>query len=102
MLQHISSEQIQEEEAIKQQEAFTEQIADLSSQVRDQGTRIASLEKILSEKELELLKQRDAISSMKAEKEAHTLATEALKEEHGRRLAELQIQHLQDRVMLRS
>ncbi|KAM5192080.1 uncharacterized protein ACMZJ9_005519 [Mantella aurantiaca] len=89
--------QIQEEEAIKQQEAFTEQIADLSSQVRDQSTKIASLEKILSEKELELLKQRDVISSMKAEKEAHSLATEALKEEHGRRLAELQVQHLQDR-----
>ncbi|XP_040201148.1 trichohyalin-like isoform X2 [Rana temporaria] len=89
--------QIQEEEAMKQQEAFTQQIDDLSSQVRDQNTRIASLEKILSEKELDLLKQRDVISFMKAEKEAQALATEALKEEHGKRIAELQIHHLQDR-----
>nr|DBA23292.1 TPA: hypothetical protein GDO54_014220 [Pyxicephalus adspersus] len=89
--------QIQVEEARKQKEAFTQQIADLNIQVRDQTTRISSLEKILSEKELDLLKHRDVISSMRAEKEVQTLATEALKEEHDKRLAEMQSQHLLDR-----
>ncbi|KAM9329617.1 uncharacterized protein PAF06_004562 [Gastrophryne carolinensis] len=89
--------QTQEEQATKMREESNQQIADLGSQVREQVTRIASLEKILSEKELDLLKLRDAISSMKAEKETQVLATEALKEEHSKRLAELQFQHYQDR-----
>ncbi|XP_068102627.1 uncharacterized protein [Hyperolius riggenbachi] len=91
--------QTQEEESSKQQEAFNEKITDLSAQVTEQSTRIASLEKILSEKELDLLRLRDVISSIKAEKEAQALATEVLKEEHNKRLTELQIQHHQDREM---
>ncbi|XP_063820343.1 trichohyalin-like [Pseudophryne corroboree] len=89
--------QTQEEEASVQQEAFNQQITDLNSQIREQSTRIASLEKILSEKELDLLKLRDLLSSMKAEKEAQMLAVEAMRDEHNKGLAELHLQHQQDR-----
>ncbi|XP_075691781.1 uncharacterized protein LOC142659482 isoform X2 [Rhinoderma darwinii] len=89
--------QTQVEEASEQKEANNQQITDLTSQVREQSTRIASLEKILSEKELDLLKMRDVISSIKAEKESQMLAAEALKDEHNKRLVELQLRHQQDK-----
>ncbi|XP_063310237.1 trichohyalin-like [Pelobates fuscus] len=89
--------QKQEEEASEHNEAFNQQVTELSSQVREQNTRIASLEKILSEKELDLLRLRDVISSLKAEKEAHVFAAEALKEEQNKRVLDLQQQHQQDK-----
>ncbi|XP_073532524.1 uncharacterized protein [Phyllobates terribilis] len=85
------------EESREQKDMYDQQITDLTSQVREQSTRITSLEKILSEKELDLLKLRDVISSMKAEKEAQLLAAEVLKEEHSKRLVELQVQHQHDK-----
>ncbi|XP_040276149.1 trichohyalin-like isoform X2 [Bufo bufo] len=89
--------QSQAEEASEQKDASDQQIAELNTQVQEQGTRTASLEKILSEKELDLLKLRDVISSVKAEKEAQVLAAEVLKEEHKKRLLDLQLQHQQDK-----
>ncbi|XP_071998054.1 uncharacterized protein [Engystomops pustulosus] len=89
--------QNQAEEASNQKEAYNHQVTDLTTQVREQSTRIASLEKIVSEKELDLLKLRDSLSSMKSEKEAQILAGEVLKEEHHKRLVELQLQHQQDK-----
>ncbi|XP_044146892.1 golgin subfamily A member 6-like protein 22 isoform X2 [Bufo gargarizans] len=89
--------QSQAEEASEQKDASDQQIAELKTQVQEQGTRTASLEKILSEKELDLLKLRDVISSVKAEKEAQMLAAEVLKEEHKKRLLDLQLQHQQDK-----
>ncbi|XP_073414110.1 uncharacterized protein [Dendrobates tinctorius] len=85
------------EESRGQKDMYGQQITDLTSQVREQSTRITSLEKILSEKELDMLKLRDVISSVKAEKEAQVLAAEVLKEEHCKRLVELQLQHQQDK-----
>ncbi|XP_069820046.1 golgin subfamily A member 6-like protein 25 isoform X2 [Dendropsophus ebraccatus] len=89
--------QTQAEEANEQKDMYMQQISELSGQAKEQSTRIASLEKILSEKELELLKLRDIISSVRAEKEAEMVAAEVLKEEHSKRLEELQLQHQQDR-----
>ncbi|XP_056393249.1 trichohyalin-like isoform X2 [Hyla sarda] len=89
--------QTQAEEASEQNDMSNQKITDLTTQVREQGTRIASLEKILSEKELDLLKLREVISSINAEKEAQMLAAEVLKEEHNKRLTELQVQHQQDK-----
>ncbi|KAM8960770.1 uncharacterized protein RCH25_036538 [Pelodytes ibericus] len=87
----------QVEEANEQEEALTQQVTDLSIQAREQITRITLLEKILSEKELDLLRLRDVISSLKAEKEAQVLAAEALKEEQNVRVLELQRQHQIDK-----
>ncbi|XP_077147792.1 uncharacterized protein LOC143808731 isoform X1 [Ranitomeya variabilis] len=85
------------EESREQKDMYDQQITDLTSQVREQSTRTSSLEKILSEKELDMLKLRDVIASVKAEKEARVLAAEVLKEEHSKRLVELQLQHQQDK-----
>ncbi|XP_075181099.1 uncharacterized protein LOC142251937 [Anomaloglossus baeobatrachus] len=94
---HETQSQTHAEEAREQKDSYDQQITDLTSQIREQSTKITSLEKILSEKELDLLKLRDVISSIKAEKEAQVLAAEVLKEEHSKRLVELQVQHQQDK-----
>ncbi|XP_066459275.1 uncharacterized protein [Eleutherodactylus coqui] len=88
--------QAQAEEASEQKDTYDQEITNLTTRVKEQNTRIASLEKILSEKELDLLKLRDVISSMKVEKEAQLLAAEVQKEEHKKRLLELQLQHQHD------
>ncbi|XP_053310206.1 trichohyalin-like [Spea bombifrons] len=89
--------QNQIEEASDQKEVLNQQVADMTSQVQEQSTRITSLEKILSEKELDLLRLRDVISTLKADKEGQVLAFEALKEEQNKRVLDLQLQHQQDK-----
>ncbi|XP_053556469.1 A-kinase anchor protein 9-like [Bombina bombina] len=91
--------QNQATEANEQKEALNQQVVDLACQAKEQSMRISSLEKIVSEKELDLLRLRDVISSLKAEKEAQALAVETLKEEQTKRLLELQLQHQQDKDM---
>ncbi|KAE8635419.1 hypothetical protein XENTR_v10002615 [Xenopus tropicalis] len=91
--------QSQAEEATEEKDALNKQVTDLSSHAREQNTKVTSLEKILSEKELELMKMRDIISTLKADKEAQTLATDCLKEQQNKLVMELQLQHQHDKDM---
>ncbi|KAG8456206.1 hypothetical protein GDO86_002122 [Hymenochirus boettgeri] len=91
--------QNQAEEAIEQKEALNQQVTNLTSQSKEQNTKVAALEKILSEKELDLMKLREVIARLNAEKEAQALSTESMKEEHNKRVMELQLQHQQDKEM---
>ncbi|OCU02162.1 trichohyalin isoform X3 [Xenopus laevis] len=91
--------QSQAEEASEEKDALNQHVTDLTSHAREQNTKVTSLEKILSEKELELMKLRDIISTLKADKEAQTLASDSLKEQQNKRVMELQLQHQQDKDM---
>ncbi|XP_069070544.1 trichohyalin-like [Pleurodeles waltl] len=82
----IKSQSIEAEEVKK---VLNKKIMDLTSTVSEQSSKIAGLEKILSEKELEFLRLREVISTVGAEKEAQITATNMMKEEHKQRLIEL-------------
>ncbi|KAM4707132.1 uncharacterized protein O3C94_003672 [Discoglossus pictus] len=88
--------QNQAAEATEQKEVLNQQVTDLTCQTKEQNMRINSMEKIVSEKELEMLRLRDVISSLKADKEAQRMTVETLKEEQNKRVLELQVQHQQD------
>ncbi|XP_075424141.1 uncharacterized protein LOC142464666 isoform X2 [Ascaphus truei] len=89
--------QNQAAEASEQKEVLNQQLIKLTLQEREQRVKITSLEKILSEKELVLLRLRDVISSLKADKDAWALATETLKQEQSKQLQEMQLQQQQDK-----
>ncbi|XP_078523182.1 uncharacterized protein LOC144792163 [Lissotriton helveticus] len=77
-------------EAEEEKKVLNKKIMDLTSTVSEQSSKIAGLEKILSEKELEFLRLREVISTLGAEKEVQITATNIMKEEHKQRLIELQ------------
>ncbi|XP_074916197.1 uncharacterized protein LOC116835627 [Chelonoidis abingdonii] len=74
----------------KQAAALSGQIRDLRVQETEQELRLSALKKILSEKELELVRLREVICVLTAEKEAQQRAMENLREEHDRQLGKMQ------------
>ncbi|XP_030439423.1 uncharacterized protein LOC115661220 isoform X3 [Gopherus evgoodei] len=74
----------------KQAAALSGQIRDLRVQETEQELRLSALKKILSEKELELVRLREVICALTAEKEAQQHAMENLREEHDRQLGKMQ------------
>lgn len=64
---------------------------ELDRQIQGLELRISALQKVLSEKELELSRLRKAVSALEAEKEAQVSSMEDLKQEHMQRMRELQL-----------
>nr|XP_014340656.1 PREDICTED: A-kinase anchor protein 9-like isoform X1 [Latimeria chalumnae] len=76
----------------KTNQSFNKEIQELSLLVSERDMKISALERILSEKELELLKLRETGSSLRSEKEAALVAMETLKQEHAGHLAQLKLE----------
>ncbi|XP_042700778.2 uncharacterized protein LOC101946607 isoform X1 [Chrysemys picta bellii] len=74
----------------KQAAALSGQIRDLRVRETEQELRRSALEKIVSEKELELVRLREVVCALTAEKEAQQRAMENLREEHDRQLGKMQ------------
>ncbi|XP_067406050.1 trichohyalin-like [Emydura macquarii macquarii] len=74
----------------KQRAALSGQIQDVHTQETEQELRLSALEKLLSEKELELVRLREAVCALTAEKEVQERAVENLRGEHSRQLEKLQ------------
>ncbi|XP_044846288.1 trichohyalin-like [Mauremys mutica] len=74
----------------KQAAALSGQIRHLRVRETEQELRRSALEQILSEKELELVRLREVVCALTAEKEAQQRAMENLREEHARQLGKMQ------------
>ncbi|TFJ98035.1 interferon-induced guanylate-binding protein 1 [Platysternon megacephalum] len=74
----------------KQAAALSGQIRDLRVRETEQELRRSALEKIMSEKELELVRLREVVCALTAEKEAQQRAMENRREEHDRQLGKMQ------------
>ncbi|CAM5160761.1 unnamed protein product [Eretmochelys imbricata] len=74
----------------KQAGALSGQIRDLRVREREQELRLSALEKILSERELELVRLREVVCALMAEKEVQQRAMENLREEHDGQLGKMQ------------
>ncbi|XP_030074036.1 uncharacterized protein LOC115479877 [Microcaecilia unicolor] len=79
--------------ASERKEALDQQMQTVTAQ----GRKVSALEKILSEKELEVLRLREAVASLSREKEAQASALETLKQEHSRKLLQLQEENQQEK-----
>ncbi|CAM5099950.1 unnamed protein product [Natator depressus] len=74
----------------KQAAALSGQVRDLRVWEREQELRLFAMEKILSEKELKLVRLREVVCALMAEKEVQQRAMENLREEHDRQLGKMQ------------
>ncbi|XP_043925678.1 protein Daple-like [Protopterus annectens] len=105
LLEKSNKLDLQLREMVKEKEALTEKttvqikeitqtssekVQALSSQVTERDLKVSALERILSEKEMELLRFREVVSLVTTEKEAQISAFENLKKEHSQQLMQLQ------------
>ncbi|XP_058889284.1 plectin-like isoform X2 [Acipenser ruthenus] len=70
-------------------QALSRQVQEASVQLLERDGKISALERILSEKELELLRLREGQAALQAEREALVTARETLTQEHQRQLQQL-------------
>ncbi|XP_054852660.1 trichohyalin-like [Eublepharis macularius] len=71
--------------------------SELDRRTRELEQRVLALQKILSEKELELLRLHKTIFALEAEKERWDSAVESLKQEHKRQVEKLQVEAVQEK-----
>lgn len=72
----------------------------LDEQTQGLELRISALQKMVSEKDLELLRLRETVSVLEAEKETWISAAKSLKQEHKRQMKSLGHEALQEKVVI--
>lgn len=82
------------------QAQVTRAASELDRRTQQLKPRILALEKILSEKELEMFRLHKAVSALEAEKESWNSAMENLKQEHRHQVEKLRLEAILEKVAL--